>query len=56
IVRSSVAMDDFNNDRQIDIVVANTGANNVAVLLGHKDGSFTIEATYRTGLDPYYVA
>ncbi|CAF1975218.1 unnamed protein product [Rotaria magnacalcarata] len=49
-------MDDFNNDRQIDIVVANTGANNVAVLLGHKDGSFTIEATYRTGLDPYYVA
>ncbi|CAM4977548.1 unnamed protein product [Rotaria socialis] len=49
-------MDDFNNDRQVDIIGANTVAKNVAVLLGHKDGSFTIEATYQTGLSTYYVA
>ncbi|CAF3792037.1 unnamed protein product [Rotaria socialis] len=56
IAPSFVAMDDFNNDRQVDIIGANTVASNVAVLLGHKDGSFTIEATYQTGLSAYYVA
>ncbi|CAF4518612.1 unnamed protein product [Rotaria socialis] len=56
IAPSFVAMDDFNNDRQVDIIGANTVAKNVAVLLGHKDGSFTIEATYQTGLSAYYVA
>ncbi|CAF4868753.1 unnamed protein product, partial [Rotaria sp. Silwood2] len=37
---TSVAVGDFNNDSQLDIVVANFGANNVGILLGHGNGMF----------------
>jgi hypothetical protein len=36
----SVAVGDFNNDTRLDIVVANHGTNNLAVLLGHGNGTF----------------
>jgi predicted nucleotidyltransferase len=48
---SSVAMGDFNNDNQLDIAVANSGTNNIGILLGYGNGSFTAQKTYSTG--PY---
>ncbi|CAF3167606.1 unnamed protein product [Rotaria sp. Silwood2] len=38
---TSVAVDDFNNDNQLDIAVANFGANNVGILIGHGNSTFT---------------
>ncbi|CAF4788514.1 unnamed protein product, partial [Rotaria sp. Silwood2] len=32
---TSVAVGDFNNDNQLDVTVANFGANNVGILIGH---------------------
>jgi hypothetical protein len=46
---SSVAVGDFNNDNRLDIVVANTGTNNLGVFLGYGNGSFFSQATYSTG-------
>jgi hypothetical protein len=43
-----LAVADFNNDNQLDIVVANNGANNVGVFLGYGNGSFAIMTTYST--------
>src|SRR5207253_530444 len=36
---ASVAVGDFNNDGKQDLAVANTGSNNVSILLGNGDGS-----------------
>jgi hypothetical protein len=47
----SVATGDFNNDSQLDIVVANYVANNVGVFLGHGDGTFSNQTTYSTDYD-----
>jgi len=44
-----VSVGDINNDDQLDIVVANQGANNVGVLLGYGNGSFSVLKTYSTG-------
>jgi hypothetical protein len=44
-----VAVEDFNNDTRLDIVVANYGTNNVMILLGSGYGTFTSEMTYATG-------
>jgi hypothetical protein len=54
----SLALGDFNNDTQLDIVVANFVNQNVGILLGYGNGSFTNQTTYSTGLDsqPYSVA
>ena len=38
----SIAAGDFNNDTYMDIVVVNFGTDNVAVLLGYGNGSFTV--------------
>ncbi|CAF4886753.1 unnamed protein product [Rotaria sp. Silwood1] len=48
---------DFNNDSRLDIVVANYGANNIGVLLGHGNGTFSSQTTYFTGDEshPYSV-
>ena len=46
---SSVAVGDFNNDKQLDLAVANYGTGHIAVLLGHGNGSFAAPATFSTG-------
>ncbi|CAF0890611.1 unnamed protein product [Adineta steineri] len=45
----SVTIGDFNNDQQLDIVVANFGANNIGIFLGYGNGSFSSQTTYSTG-------
>ncbi|CAF4606160.1 unnamed protein product, partial [Rotaria sp. Silwood2] len=48
---------DFNNDDPLDIVVANSGSDNVSVFLGYGNGSFADQITYSTGFrsQPYSV-
>lgn len=46
---SSLAVGDFNNDRQMDIVVANFGAHNIGIFLGNSDGTFMNQITHPTG-------
>ncbi|CAF3637374.1 unnamed protein product [Rotaria socialis] len=55
---SSVAVGDFNNDSLADIAVANTGANNVGILLGYGNGTFSAITSYSTGnvSNPYSVS
>ncbi|CAF1023077.1 unnamed protein product [Adineta steineri] len=47
---SSVAVHDFNNDDQLDIVVTNSNTNNINVYCGYGNGSFNLMSTYLTGL------
>jgi predicted nucleotidyltransferase len=46
---SSVAVGDFNNDTRLDIVVANSGTNNVSVLLGSSNVVFVNQTMLTTG-------
>ncbi len=43
---SSIAFGDFNNDQQIDIVVANYGNGSIGIFLGHGNGSFSTQITF----------
>ncbi|CAF1488730.1 unnamed protein product, partial [Adineta steineri] len=54
----SVAVGDFNGDGKIDIVTANEGTSNIAILVNNGDGTFVAQATYTTGAGstPYGVA
>ncbi|CAF4804802.1 unnamed protein product, partial [Rotaria socialis] len=52
----SVAVGDFNNDTQLDIVAANVGSSTVSVLLGYGNGSFQNQMTFSTGSAPQSVA
>ena len=45
----SVAVGDFNNDKHLDITAANWGSDDVSVVLGYGDGTFTAPALYSTG-------
>jgi hypothetical protein len=45
----SVTVGDFNNDDQLDIIVANFGINNVGILLSNGNGTFSQQHTYSTG-------
>jgi predicted nucleotidyltransferase len=45
----SVAVGDFNHDDNLDIVVANSGTNNIDILLGDGSGNFSLEQIYPTG-------
>ncbi|CAF4917412.1 unnamed protein product, partial [Rotaria sp. Silwood2] len=40
----------------MDVVVANRDSNNIGVLIGHGNGSFTDQTTYSTGSEPRSVA
>jgi hypothetical protein len=52
----SVARADFNRDGRPDLVTANTGSNNVSVLLGNGAGGFAIASSFAAGLRPDSVA
>jgi FG-GAP-like repeat len=53
----SVAIADMNGDGNPDLVVANSGANTVGILLGDGNGTFQTAATYDVGgQDPISVA
>ncbi|CAF0928480.1 unnamed protein product [Rotaria sordida] len=45
---NSVAIGDFNNDKLLDIVVANTGTNNIGIFLAYENGTFASQITYST--------
>ncbi len=49
-------MADVNGDGQPDLVVANSGSNNVSVLLGNGNGTFQSAVNYATGSEPSAVA
>jgi hypothetical protein len=53
-----LAVGDFNNDGYQDIVVANSGTDNVGIFLGYGNGTFAAQVTYSTGVisSPYSVA
>jgi FG-GAP-like repeat/FG-GAP repeat len=55
---ASVAAADFNRDGRLDLVVAVVGPNNVSILLGNGDGTFTEAANspVPVGLTPYSLA
>ncbi len=52
----SVAVGDFNGDRQSDLVAANNGSNNVSMLLGNGDGTFQASQNTTTNLNTNPVA
>ncbi|CAF1181469.1 unnamed protein product [Rotaria sp. Silwood1] len=45
----SLAIHDFNNDGRLDIVVVNSGTNDIGILVGYGNGSFTTSRRYSTG-------
>ncbi|CAF5142474.1 unnamed protein product, partial [Rotaria sp. Silwood1] len=46
---TSVAVDDFDNDGQMDIAVVNYFSDSITVFLGYGNGSFRSQLTYSTG-------
>jgi hypothetical protein len=42
----SITVNDFNNDGQLDIAVANSGTNTVSIFLGYGNGTFRSQKTY----------
>lgn len=51
----SVHIADLDNDEDIDAAVANTGSDNVSVLLNNGNGSFAAPVNYECGDSPYSV-
>jgi len=49
---ASVAVGDFNQDGNRDLAVANSGSNNVSVLLGNGDGTFQTAVNFPVGGSP----
>ena len=52
-LRQSINAGDFNNDGRLDLVYADTDANNIGILLGHVNGTFFNEITHHTGNNSY---
>ena len=50
-----VALGDVNGDNTLDIIVGETGANSVGVLLNAGNGTFLAQTTYTVGTQPYGV-
>ena len=48
-----IAVDDFNDDNQLDVSVSCPSANNVVMLFGNNDGEFWSRTTYSTGVNSY---
>ncbi len=53
---ASVAVGDFNGDAHLDLAVANSGSNNVSVLLGNCDGTFQAPQNFAADAIPSSVA
>ncbi|CAF2552884.1 unnamed protein product [Rotaria sp. Silwood2] len=47
----SIDVNDFNNDNNLDIVVANYGTNNIGIFLGRGNGDFESQMTYSTNMN-----
>lgn len=47
----AVAYGDFNRDKREDLIIANSGTNNIGILLGDGNGRFQKQKTYSTGAD-----
>ncbi len=52
----SIAIADFNGDGFQDLAVANAGSNNVSIVLGHGDGTFSPQTAYGVGGSPIALA
>lgn len=54
----AIVVSDFNNDKRMDLGIANSGTNNVFLLFGFGNGTFGNEASYIMGYgaDPYSLA
>jgi len=48
----AVTTADFNNDGKLDLATANSGTNNLSVLLGDGTGNFGANANYTVGTEP----
>src|SRR5215469_13626756 len=53
---AAIAVGDFNGDGKADLVVVNSSANTVSVLLGNGDGTFSAKNDFATGTTPVGVA
>ncbi|CAF4831166.1 unnamed protein product [Rotaria sp. Silwood1] len=49
----AVVSGDFNNDKQMDLAIANYGTNNVGIMLGTSNGTFARQSTLLTGLNSH---
>jgi len=49
---SAIVAGDFNGDGKLDLAVANSGSNDISVLLGNGDGTFQPQVTYAVGSSP----
>ena len=45
----SIAVGDLNNDQQMDLIIANSGRNNIGIYFSRGDGTFADQQTYSTG-------
>jgi FG-GAP-like repeat len=51
----AVATGDFNGDGDADIAVANSGSNDISILLSNEDGNFQQAISYNVGQSPVYM-
>ncbi len=52
---SFIIAEDFNKDKNFDLVVTNSGDNTMSYFKGNKDGSFQEQLVFKTGADPICV-
>ncbi len=53
---AAVVIADFNGDGKADLAVANFGSNNVSILLGNGNGTFSPQTFFNAGMGPVSVA
>ena len=47
-----IIANDFNNDRKLDLAVANSNNGSISILLGNGDGTFQKQTIYSTDIGP----
>lgn len=52
----AIAPYDFNGDGSTDLVIANSGSNNISLIISNKDGTFGNERTFAVGASPVALA